>query len=111
MEEKTATTEGDSETEGEDCGILEAQVLSLCHVVMEHCAEFIRHTHGSHVARTLIHVLAGCLGPARTDTARPGTHIHAHNYPNTLIHTITYLDCVFCFRCKGQECHHSADLL
>eukprot|EP00063_Salmo_salar_P072183 XP_014047018.1 PREDICTED: nucleolar protein 9 isoform X2 [Salmo salar] len=72
VEEKTATTEGDSETEGEDCGILEAQVLSLCHVVMEHCAEFIRHTHGSHVARTLIHVLAGCLGPARTDTARPG---------------------------------------
>nr|XP_046213909.1 nucleolar protein 9 isoform X1 [Oncorhynchus gorbuscha] len=71
-EEKTATTEGDSETGRGDCGILEAQVLSLCHVVMEHCAEFIRHTHGSHVARTLIHVLAGCLGPARTDTARPG---------------------------------------
>ncbi|XP_064849319.1 nucleolar protein 9 [Oncorhynchus masou masou] len=69
-EEKTAITEGDSETEGGDCGILEAQVLSLCHVVMEHCAEFIRHTHGSHVARTLIHVLAGCLDP--TDTTRPG---------------------------------------
>ena len=86
-EEKTATTEEDSETEEGDCGILEAQVLSLCHVVMEHCAEFIRHTHGSHVARTLIHVLAGCLGPARTDTARPGTytrtqlskHTHTHN--------------------------------
>ncbi|CAB1317230.1 unnamed protein product [Coregonus sp. 'balchen'] len=71
-EDKSATTDGDSEMEGEDCGILEAQVLSLCHVVIEHCAEFIRHTHGSHVARTLIHVLAGCLGPARTDTARPG---------------------------------------
>ncbi|KAK6310975.1 hypothetical protein J4Q44_G00190300 [Coregonus suidteri] len=60
-EDKSATTEGDAETKGEDYGILEAQVLSLCCVVREHCVEFIRHTHGSHVARTLINVLAGCL--------------------------------------------------
>ncbi|KAL0966345.1 hypothetical protein UPYG_G00294130 [Umbra pygmaea] len=67
LEEKAATTE-----EAEDCGILESQVLCLCSLVKEHCAEFIRHTHGSHVVRTLIQVLAGCLGPARTDTAHTG---------------------------------------
>lgn len=66
--DQTATAE--EEDEG-GCGMLEAQVLSLSHVVIENSAEFIKHMHGSHVARTLIHVLGGCLGPARSET-RPG---------------------------------------
>ncbi|XP_010887294.2 nucleolar protein 9 isoform X2 [Esox lucius] len=78
LEDQSATTEG----EAEDCGVLEPQVLSLCRVMKDHCAEFIRHTHGSHVARTLIHVLAGCLGPARSDTARPG--VKDRNVPTQL---------------------------
>lgn len=64
-----------TEEDGEGGGVLEAQVLSLSHVVRDHNAEFIKHVHGSHVVRTLLHVLAGCLGPPRTE-ARPGTHIH-----------------------------------
>ncbi|XP_042370277.1 nucleolar protein 9-like, partial [Plectropomus leopardus] len=66
QKESSATTE-----EEETCGALEAQVLSLSQVVRDNCAEFIRHVHGSHVVRTLLHVLAGCLGPPRTE-ARPG---------------------------------------
>ncbi|XP_033505639.2 nucleolar protein 9 [Epinephelus lanceolatus] len=57
--------------EEESCGVLEAQVLSLSQVVRDNSAEFIKHVHGSHVVRTLLHVLAGCLGPPRTET-RPG---------------------------------------
>ncbi|XP_029381232.1 nucleolar protein 9 isoform X2 [Echeneis naucrates] len=53
------------------CGVLEAQVLSLTQVVRDNIAEFIKHTHGSHVVRTLLHVLAGCVGPPRTES-RPG---------------------------------------
>ncbi|KAJ8011751.1 hypothetical protein DPEC_G00061510 [Dallia pectoralis] len=68
LDEQSATSEG----EVDDSSGLELQVLSLCGVVKDHCAEFIRNPHGSHVTRTLIHVLAGFLGPARTDTARPG---------------------------------------
>uniref|UniRef100_A0A3Q4HLZ8 Nucleolar protein 9-like n=1 Tax=Neolamprologus brichardi TaxID=32507 RepID=A0A3Q4HLZ8_NEOBR len=60
------------EEEGEEsCGLLEAQVLSFSQVVRDNAAEFIRHVHGSHVVRTLLHVLGGCLGPPRTET-RPG---------------------------------------
>lgn len=70
-----------TEEEGEEsCGLLEAQVLSFSQVVRDNAAEFIRHVHGSHVVRTLLHVLGGCLGPPRTET-RPGkctqTHTHA----------------------------------
>lgn len=62
-----------SETESEDdsCGPLETQVLSLSQVVRENSAEFIKHVHGSHVVRTLLHVMAGCLGPPRTEV-QPG---------------------------------------
>ncbi|KAE8291344.1 Nucleolar protein 9 Pumilio domain-containing protein NOP9 [Larimichthys crocea] len=59
------------EEEEEVCGALEAQVLSLSQVVRDNGAEFIKHVHGSYVVRTLLHVLAGCLGPPRTE-ARPG---------------------------------------
>uniref|UniRef100_UPI0037E732E7 nucleolar protein 9 n=1 Tax=Semicossyphus pulcher TaxID=241346 RepID=UPI0037E732E7 len=68
QKEPSATTE---EEEEESCGVLEAQVLSFSQVVRENCAEFIKHVHGSHVVRTLLHVLAGCLGPPRTES-RPG---------------------------------------
>ncbi|XP_047444453.1 nucleolar protein 9 [Mugil cephalus] len=68
--ESSANTEEEEEEE-ERCGVLEAQVLSLSQVVRDNSAEFIRHVHGSHVVRTLLHVLGGCIGPARTE-ARPG---------------------------------------
>ncbi|XP_030631098.1 nucleolar protein 9 [Chanos chanos] len=64
-EDQTGNTE--EETQGEDNGMLEAQVLLLSGVVRENFTEFLRHTHGSHVVRTLIHVLGGCLGPERSD--------------------------------------------
>uniref|UniRef100_A0A8C6UAU8 Nucleolar protein 9 n=1 Tax=Neogobius melanostomus TaxID=47308 RepID=A0A8C6UAU8_9GOBI len=56
------------ETETEEDGPLEAQVLCLSRMVRESSAEFIKHVHGSHVVRTLLHVMAGCIGPPRTDT-------------------------------------------
>ncbi len=62
-------------------GVLEAQVLSLSQVVRDNSAEFIKHVHGSHVIRTLLHVLAGCLGPARADS-RPGIYTHTESLPN-----------------------------
>ncbi|KAM9322424.1 nucleolar protein 9 [Pholidichthys leucotaenia] len=58
--------------EEESVSSLEAQVLSLSLVVRENSAEFVRHVHGSHVVRTLLHVLGGCIGPPPTQT-RPGT--------------------------------------
>ncbi|KAM3865551.1 nucleolar protein 9 [Diretmus argenteus] len=70
QKEPSATTEGEEEEE-ESCGVLEALVLSLSQVVRENCPEFIKHTHGTHVVRTLLHVLAGCVGPPRTES-RPG---------------------------------------
>lgn len=66
--EASATEEEEEET----CGVLEAQVLSLSRVVRDNSEEFIKHVHGSHVIRTLLHVLAGCVGPPRTES-RPGT--------------------------------------
>lgn len=75
QKESSATTE---EEEEESCGVLEAQVLSLSQVVRDNCAEFIKHIHGSHVVRTLLHVLAGCVGPPRTES-RPGKHTHTNS--------------------------------
>ncbi|KAM9719693.1 nucleolar protein 9 [Menidia menidia] len=66
----SSTTEEEEEEE-EGSGLLEAQVLLLSRVVRENAAEFIRHVHGSHVVRTLLHVLGGCVGPPRT-LAPPG---------------------------------------
>ncbi|XP_034412398.1 nucleolar protein 9 [Cyclopterus lumpus] len=66
---ESSTTE---EEEQESWDALEAQLLSLSRVVRDNIAEFIKHVHGSHVVRTLLHVLAGCLGPPRTES-RPGT--------------------------------------
>ncbi|XP_061654190.1 nucleolar protein 9 isoform X2 [Phyllopteryx taeniolatus] len=51
--------------------VLEVQVLSLSQVVRDNSAELIKDVHGSHVVRTLLHVLAGCVGPPRTES-RPG---------------------------------------
>ncbi|KAM8849345.1 nucleolar protein 9 isoform 1-T4 [Spinachia spinachia] len=62
---------GATEDDDDRCDALEAQVLSLSQVVRDNIAEFIKHVHGSHVVRTLLHVLAGCLGPPRTES-RPG---------------------------------------
>ncbi|XP_034038467.1 nucleolar protein 9 [Thalassophryne amazonica] len=62
-----------TEEEEEACGVLEAQVLSLSKAVRDNCADFMKHVHGSHVVRTLLHVLAGCLGPPRTEP-RPGAN-------------------------------------
>ncbi|XP_035490969.1 nucleolar protein 9 [Scophthalmus maximus] len=70
QKEPSATTEEEEEEE-ESCGVLEAQVLSLSQVVRDNCEEFITHVHGSHVVRTLLHMLAGCLGPPRSES-RPG---------------------------------------
>lgn len=64
------------EEEEESAGMLESQVLSLSQVVKDNGSEFIGHVHGSHVVRTLLHVLAGCVGPPRTE-AQPGEHTEA----------------------------------
>ncbi|XP_057713149.1 nucleolar protein 9 isoform X2 [Corythoichthys intestinalis] len=61
-------TDNEEDLSGE---VLEVQILSLSQVVRDSCAEFIKHIHGSHVVRTLLHVLAGCVGPPRTES-RPG---------------------------------------
>ncbi|XP_060940480.1 nucleolar protein 9 isoform X2 [Limanda limanda] len=57
-----------TEGEEESFELLEAQVLSLSQVVRDNIEEFIQHVHGSHVVRTLLHLLAGCLGPPRTES-------------------------------------------
>ncbi|XP_026168368.1 nucleolar protein 9 [Mastacembelus armatus] len=71
MESSQRDPSAATEEEEEGCGVLEAQVLSLSQVVRDNIAEFIKHVHGSHVVRTLLNVLAGCLGPPRAET-RPG---------------------------------------
>lgn len=55
-----------AEAEEDSTVALETQVLCLSRVVRENSAEFIKHVHGSHVVRTLLHVMAGCIGPPRT---------------------------------------------
>ncbi|XP_043990346.1 nucleolar protein 9 [Gambusia affinis] len=65
----------EDEDEEESAGVLESQVLSLSQVVKDNGSEFIGHVHGSHVVRTLLHVLAGCVGPPRTE-AQPGAKEH-----------------------------------
>lgn len=69
---KETNTRAEEEEEEESFEALEAQVLCLSGVVRDNSAEFLRHVHGSHVARTLLHVLAGCLGPPGPE-ARAGT--------------------------------------
>ncbi|KAL7842237.1 hypothetical protein SRHO_G00239260 [Serrasalmus rhombeus] len=64
-EESSQTEE---ETDAGNCGMLEAQVLSLCRVVRENIVEFIKDPHGTHVVRTLLHVLAGCSTQDQSDT-------------------------------------------
>ncbi|XP_035027232.1 nucleolar protein 9 [Hippoglossus stenolepis] len=63
-----------TEEEEDSFELLEAQVLSLSQVVRDNIEEFIQHVHGSHVVRTLLHLLAGCLGPPRTES-RPGAKV------------------------------------
>lgn len=55
-----------SEEEKDSTELLQTQVLSVSRVIKENSAEFIKHVHGSHVVRTLVHVMAGCIGPPRT---------------------------------------------
>ncbi|ROL51463.1 Nucleolar protein 9 [Anabarilius grahami] len=47
----------------EHCGMLEAQVQRLCGVVRENIVRFAKDPYGSHVLRTLVQVLSGCLTP------------------------------------------------
>ncbi|KAG7258624.1 hypothetical protein CRUP_028876 [Coryphaenoides rupestris] len=58
----------DSPEEESEAGVLETQVLALSDAVRREPVDFIRHTHGSHAVRTLLHVLAGCVAPPRADT-------------------------------------------
>lgn len=67
-EEKSSSGNEQEEPEAENCGTLEDQVLTLCRVVRESIVDFIKDPHGSHVLRTLIHVLAGCSAKEQTDT-------------------------------------------
>lgn len=71
LSDSSPTEEEEEEEKEESGGLLETQVLSLSQVVRDNSAEFIKHVHGSHVVRTLLHVMAGCVGPPRTET-RPG---------------------------------------
>lgn len=73
---------------------LEVQLLSLSQVVRDNSAEFIRHVHGSHVVRTLLHVLAGCVGPPRTES-RPGKHACARTHTFSFTHIFVY-DAIWC---------------
>ncbi|XP_038156332.1 nucleolar protein 9 [Cyprinodon tularosa] len=68
---KSSEDADDDDEEEESSGVLETQVLLLSQAVRENSAEFIRHIHGTHVVRTLLHVLGGCVGPPRTET-HPG---------------------------------------
>ncbi|TSP09060.1 Nucleolar protein 9 [Bagarius yarrelli] len=68
-------TKSSSENEHEDpelecCVTLEDQVLTLGRVVRENLIDFIKDPYGSHVLRTLVHVLAGCSAQEQRD-ARP----------------------------------------
>lgn len=69
--EKITSENEHKEPKAENCRTLEDQVLCLCRVVRENLVDFIKDPHGSHVLRTLIHVLAGCSAREQSD-ARPG---------------------------------------
>ncbi|XP_067308997.1 nucleolar protein 9 [Pseudorasbora parva] len=61
-EEKPELEDSDAtQPEEEHCGMLEAQVLRLCGVVRENIVEFATDPYGTHVLRTLIQLLSGCL--------------------------------------------------
>ncbi|XP_051719945.1 nucleolar protein 9 [Ctenopharyngodon idella] len=61
-EENSAQEESDvTEADEEHCGMLEAQVQRLCGVVRENIVQFAKDPYGSHVLRTLVQVLSGCL--------------------------------------------------
>ncbi|XP_060762340.1 nucleolar protein 9 isoform X2 [Neoarius graeffei] len=68
-EEKSSSGNEQEEPEPESCGTLEDQVLTLCRVVRENIVEFIKNPHGSHVLRTLVHVLAGCSVQEQSDAS------------------------------------------
>ncbi|XP_002662124.1 nucleolar protein 9 isoform X1 [Danio rerio] len=56
----TEETPAEENPEEEHCGMLETQVQSLSRAVREKITEFCTDPYGSHVLRTLIHVLSGC---------------------------------------------------
>ncbi|XP_027006656.2 nucleolar protein 9 [Tachysurus fulvidraco] len=64
-EEKSSS--GNEPEETENRGTLEDQAITLCRVVRENLVDFIKDPHGSHVLRTLIHVLAGCSTAEQSD--------------------------------------------
>lgn len=70
-EEKSSSGNEQEEPEAESYGMLENQVLTLCRVVRENIVDFLKDPHGSHVLRTLLHVLAGCSAREQSDT-QPG---------------------------------------
>ncbi|XP_077472406.1 nucleolar protein 9 [Stigmatopora argus] len=63
---RLTVNEDEDQSEG-----LEIQILSLSQAVRESCEELIKDTHATHVVRTLLHVLAGCVGSPRTESC-PG---------------------------------------
>ncbi|XP_039517098.1 nucleolar protein 9 isoform X2 [Pimephales promelas] len=50
-----------TEAEEEHCGLLEAQVQRVSGVVRENLVAFAQDPYGSHLLRTLVQVLSGCL--------------------------------------------------
>lgn len=75
-EEKSSS--GNEPEETENRGTLEDQGLTLCRVVRENLVDLIKDPHGSHVLRTLIHVLAGCSTGAQSD-AHPGGRVYSYH--------------------------------
>ncbi|XP_077581365.1 nucleolar protein 9 [Stigmatopora nigra] len=61
-------TDNEDEDQSKD---LEVQILSLSQAVRESCPVFIKDIYATHVVRTLLHVLAGCVESPRTES-RPG---------------------------------------
>lgn len=82
-EEDSKSEHKQEEPEGARSGTLEDQVLSLCRVVRENVVDLMKDAHGSHVLRTLIHVLAGCSTQEQPD-ARPGGRTRDLTYKNNL---------------------------
>lgn len=75
-EENSAQEESDvTEADEEHCGMLEAQVQRLCGVVRENIVQFAKDPYGSHVLRTLVQVLSGCL-PRESPGAQKGQNPH-----------------------------------
>lgn len=86
---KEENKSSEEKSDEEDCGILEVQVQRLSGVMRENITDFITDPHGSHVLRTLIHVLAGCMTPEPSDAQHGNTHTHTQTHVNLRLESIT----------------------